>query len=92
MDRVGILSEIAIKLLIQNVHLKRNLFDCFQMLYAIKDREDLENLNELASLQDQVKAVRLQDKIGKQKFHENLKKVFEPITKSLVNTSQDITK
>ena len=62
------------------------------MLYSIKDREDLENINELVSLQDQVKTVRLQDKLGKQKFHEDMKKVFEPVTKSLENTSQDITK
>ena len=62
------------------------------MLYSIKDREDLENLNELASLQDQVKAIRLQDKLGKQNFHEDMKKVFESVTNSLENTSQDITK
>ena len=51
------------------------------MLYSIKDREELENLNEIASLHDQVKAVRLQDKLGKQNFHEDMKKVFEPVTK-----------
>ena len=62
------------------------------MLYSIKDREDLENLNELASLQDQVKAVRVQDKLNKQNFHEDKKKVFEPVTKLLENTSQNITK
>ena len=62
------------------------------MLYSIKDREDLENLEELASLQDQVKSVRLQDKLGKQNFHEDMKKVFEPVTKSLEKSSQDITK
>ena len=62
------------------------------MLYSIKDREDLENLNELLSLQDQVKTVRLQDKLGEQNFHENIKKVFEPVTKTIENTSQDITK
>ena len=62
------------------------------MLYSIKDREDLENLEELTSLQNQVKVVRLQDKLGKQKFHKDMKKVFEPITKSLENTSQDIRK
>ena len=62
------------------------------MLFAINNREDLENINELASLQDEVKAVRLQDKLGKQNFHEDMKKVFEPITKSLESTSQDITK
>ena len=62
------------------------------MLYSIKNREDLENLNELVSLQDQVKTVRLQDKLGEQNFHENIKKVFEPVTKSIENTSRDITK
>ena len=62
------------------------------MLYSIKDREDLENLNELFSLQDQVKFVKLQDKLGKQNFHEDMKKVFEPITKSLENTSENLTK
>ena len=62
------------------------------MLYSIKDREDLENLNELISLQDQVKTVRLQDKLGEQNFHEDMKKVFEPVTKSLENTSENLTK
>ena len=62
------------------------------MLYAIKVREDLEKVNELVSLQGQVKTVRLQDNLGKQNFHEEMKKVFEPIIKSLENTSQDITK
>ena len=62
------------------------------MLFSVKNREDLENLNELVSLQDQVKTVRLQDKLGKQNFHEDMKKVFEPVTKSLENTSENLTK
>ena len=62
------------------------------MLYAIKNNDDLENLNKLVSLENQVKIVRLQDKLGKQNFHEDMKKVFEPVTKSLEKTSQDITK
>ena len=62
------------------------------MMFPIKDREDLEKLNELVSLQDQVKTVRLQDKLGKQNFHEVMKKVFEPVTRSLEKTSRDITK
>ena len=62
------------------------------MLYWIKDREDLEKLNELVSLEDQVKVVRLQDKLGKQNFHEDMKKVFELVTKSLENTSENLTK
>ena len=61
-------------------------------MFPIKDREDLGKLNELVSLQDEVKAVRLQDKLGKQKFLDDMKKVFEPVTKSLENTSQDVTK
>ena len=62
------------------------------MLYAIKDREYLKNLEELVSLENQVKVVELQDKLCKQNFHEDMKKVFEPVAKSLESTSQDITK
>ena len=38
------------------------------MLYALKENDDLENSNELVTLQNQVKALRLQDKLGKQNF------------------------
>ena len=62
------------------------------MLYSIKDREDLEKLEDLVSLQNQVKVLELQDKLGDQNFYEDMKKVFEPVTKSLEDTSQDITK
>ena len=62
------------------------------MLFAIKNREVLKKLNELASLQDQVKAVRIQDKLGKQNFHEDMKKVFEPMTDAIKNTSENKTK
>ena len=61
-------------------------------MFPIKDREDLEKLNELVSLEQQVKVVRLQDNLGKQNFHEDLKKVFEPVTESLEKTSENITK
>ena len=62
------------------------------MFFPLKDREDLEKLEELVSLQNQVNAVRLQDKLGKQNLHKDMKKVFEPHTKSLENTSENITK
>ena len=62
------------------------------MLFSIKDREDLENLEELVSLENQMKVVRLQDTFGKQNFHGDMKKVFEPATKSIENNSQNITK
>ena len=61
-------------------------------MYAIKNNDDLEILNELVSLENQVKVVRLQDKLGKQNFHGDMKKVFEPVTKSLESTSQDMKK
>ena len=62
------------------------------MLFAINNREDLEKLNELVTLQDQVKIDRLQDKLGEQNFHENMRRVFEPVTKSLETTSENLTK
>ena len=62
------------------------------MLFPYKDRQDLKDLEEVATLQNQVKVVRLQDKLGKKNFEKDLKKVSEAVTKSLENTSQDITK
>ena len=61
------------------------------MLYSYKT-EDLENLNELVSLQSQVKALRSQNKLGKQNFHGYMKKVFEPVTKTIKGVSRDVTK
>ena len=62
------------------------------MMFPIKNVEDLRNLNEAVSLQNQVKVVRLQNKLGKQNFHENMEENFEPVTKSLEKTSENITK
>ena len=44
------------------------------MLYSIKTIEDLENLNELVSLESQTKAVRLQVRLGKKNLHGHMKK------------------
>ena len=62
------------------------------MLFAINNREDLDKLNEAVSLQNQVKVVRLQNKLGEQNFHEDMTKVFEPLTDTLKKTSENITK
>ena len=62
------------------------------MMFAINNREDLDKLNEAVSLQNQVKVVRLQNKLGEQNFHEDMTKVFEPLTHTLKKTSENITK
>ena len=53
------------------------------MLDSYKDKEDLEKLHELVSLENKIKAVRLQDKLGEQNVQENIKKVFEPVTDTI---------
>ena len=62
------------------------------MLFPIKNREDLEKLKELDTLKNQVKVVKLQDKLGKQNFHENIKKLYEPITDTIKDVSENTTK
>ena len=44
------------------------------MLYPIKNIEDLKDLNKLVSLESHLKVVRLQDKLGEQNFHDDIKK------------------
>ena len=62
------------------------------MLYANKIIDFLKNLNELVSSENQVPAVRLQVKLGKQNFHEDKKKVFEPVTKPNKDISENVIK
>ena len=52
----------------------------------------MEKLEELVSLQNQVKSVRLQDKLGKQNFHDDIKEVIEAVTKSIKDVSKEVTK
>ena len=62
------------------------------MLYSIKNKDELEKLNELIFLENEVRELRLQDDLGWQNFHENMKKVLEPITDTFQNTSEGLTK
>ena len=52
----------------------------------------MEKLEELVSLQNQVKVVRSHNKLGEQIFHDNIKKVFEPVTDTIKTTSETFTK
>ena len=62
------------------------------MLYSFKNREDLEILNELVSLQNQVNEVRLQDELGSQNYHSDSIKFYEPLADTFKENSRDITK
>ena len=62
------------------------------MLFRINNREDLQNLNDIVSLQNQVNEVRLQDKLGEQNHHEDSKKIFKPMTEVIKSTSENIIK
>ena len=62
------------------------------MSFPIKNREELEKLKEISTQQNQVKAVKLQDKLGKQNFHGNIKKLYEPLTNTIKDVSENITK
>ena len=52
------------------------------MLFPNKNR-DLEELEELNSLQNQVKTERLEKKLSKQNFHDNIKKYLIPLLNHL---------
>ena len=62
------------------------------MLYSVKNREALEKLEELVSLKNQVVEAGLQDKLGKQNFHQDIIKLYEPHTGTIKSTSENKTK
>ena len=62
------------------------------MLSSIKNREDLERINEIVLSLNQMKALRLQGNLEKQKFQEDMKKAFEPVTETIKYVSEDVTK
>ena len=64
------------------------------MLYSVNNRENLEKLNEIVSLKSQVIALRLQEELRKLNSQEDLRKVFEPVTKTTKYSppAQNVTK
>ena len=68
------------------------VFQTFQMLFSIINRYELENSNKLVLLKNQVKAPKIEDKLGKQKFLEEVEKVFELVLKTIKDVSVDVTK
>ena len=55
------------------------------MLYVIKNRDDLKELEELEKIQNEIKIERIKEKLGKQDFHYDMEKVFEPVTENQNN-------
>ena len=62
------------------------------MLLPTKNVEDIQQINKPVSLESQVKAVRLQDKLGQQNYHQNAEKVYKPLTDTIKDTSENLTK
>ena len=62
------------------------------VLYGLYNENDLEKLNELASLKNQVEELGLQDQMGKQNFHDDMKKLVEPNTDIVEDVSTDLKK
>ena len=62
------------------------------MMFLIRNLEDLQKLNEAFSLKSQVMVVRLQDKLGEQNYHQNAEKLYKPVTDTIENTSENLTK
>ena len=61
-------------------------------MHSFENRGGLEELEELAPFKNQVNELRLQDKLGKQNFHEIIKKFYEALTDAIKNTSENLTK
>ena len=62
------------------------------MIYAREIKDDLKDLEKLNNLQSKVKHVRLVEKLSKQGYHYDISELFEPVTDTIKNTCEDITK
>ena len=60
------------------------------MKYAIKNNDNIKELEELDDLQSQVKQVRLVENLGKQCCQYDMKEPFEPITKTVTDSNQTL--
>ena len=80
------------KTLLLNVLRKQSLFSDDKCCIQLKIETIWKKIEELDSIQNQIKDLRLQDKLNQLTFHEEKKKLYEPFTNTIKTTSQDITK
>ena len=66
--KVNIVIPIEAKTLFLNVCAKENVFDYHNCCFQLKIEKFGKKLEEVVSLENQVKFVRLQDELGKQNF------------------------
>ena len=59
-------------------------------MFAIKNKEDTKDLEELVGLQTKVKQIRLVEKLGERGYQFDLNEIFEPITQTVTDTSQEL--
>ena len=71
-----------------NALLKQNHINFSIYKHDNCEKKGLKVLEDLEDLQSEVKQVRFVEKIGKQGYHYNIRELFEPITKTLTDTSQ----
>ena len=60
------------------------------MIYSIRNKDEIEDLNELEDLKSKVKQVRLVENLDKQGFHNDIKQLYEPITKAVTDINQNL--
>ena len=61
-------------------------------MFPIENVEDIQRKNEAVSLESQVKVVRLQDKLGKQNYHHKTEELFESVSDTIKNSSENLKK
>ena len=76
---------------ILNAFPKVKLFDSHKCCIQLKQRM-FRKIRKASCTTKSSKIVQLQDKPGKQNFHEKIKKVFESVTDIIKNTSENLTK
>ena len=76
---------------ILKVFQKLNLFSKIYVVF-MREREDLRTLKKLVLLENQLQEVRLQDELGKQNYRIKTEKLFEPVTDTMKNTDENLTK